>query len=104
MSLVHDEITGAVTFSDTTILGIVKTIVSTELGIEEEEVTLDAKFVEDLGADSLNLVDMVMHLEEVLQEKGFALHINDEEAEHLECAGAVVEYLRKKGFTDHCKG
>jgi len=104
MALVHDEHTEVLVFSDTTVFGIVRAIVAFELGLDEDTVTWEARFAEDLGADSLNLVEMVMCLEEVLQERGFTLRISDEEAEQLDCAGEVVRFLKEKGFTDHYGG
>lgn len=104
MALVHDEHTDSLVFSDTTVFGIVRAIVAFELGLDEDLVTLEAKFAEDLNADSLNLVEMVMSLEEILQERGFTLYITDSEAEQLDCAGEVVRFLKEKGFTDHYGG
>jgi acyl carrier protein len=68
----------------------VKSIVIDQLGVEESQVTREAKFVEDLGADSLDTVELVMALEEE-----FKLEIPDEEAEKIATVGQAVEYIEK---------
>ena len=69
----------------------VKTIVVEQLGINEAEVTADASFVEDLGADSLDVVELVMALEEE-----FDLKITDEEAEQLTTVRDPVIYISEQ--------
>jgi len=66
----------------------VKKIVIDQLGVEESQVTKEAKFVEDLGADSLDTVELVMALEEE-----FKLEIPDEEAEKITTVGQAVDYI-----------
>ena len=66
----------------------VKAIIINELGVDPEKVTNDASFVDDLGADSLDTVELIMQLEEE-----FGLEIPDEEAEKLTSVGAAVEYI-----------
>ena len=68
----------------------VKAIVVEQLGVNEEDVTTEAGFVEDLGADSLDTVELVMALEEE-----FGLEIPDEEAENIKTVGAAVKYLEE---------
>ncbi len=70
----------------------VKEIIVDELGVEESEITLEASFIEDLGADSLDTVELIMKLEEE-----FDIDIEDEDAEKLVTVGKVIEYL--KGIT-----
>jgi acyl carrier protein len=70
----------------------VKDIIVNELGVEPEKVTLEASFVEDLGADSLDTVELVMAFEEE-----FGIEIPDEDAEGLQKVGDAVRYLREKG-------
>jgi acyl carrier protein len=70
------------------ILKKVKKITSEQLGVDESQITVEAKFVDDLGADSLDTVELVMALEEE-----FDLEISDEEAEKLTTVQKVVEYL-----------
>ncbi len=63
-------------------------VIADKLGVEPAKITLEAKFVEDLGADSLDTVELVMQLEDE-----FNLEIPDEEAEKLTTVGSVVEYI-----------
>ncbi len=69
----------------------VKEIIIEKLGVDAEKVTDDASFVEDLGADSLDTVELVMDFEEE-----FDLEIPDEEAEKLTTVGAAIKYLDEK--------
>ena len=71
----------------------VKKIVVEQLGVKEEEVTNSASFVDDLGADSLDTVELIMAFEEE-----FGAEIPDEDAEKLTTVGAVINYLKEKGF------
>ena len=66
----------------------VKKIVIDQLGVEEGQVTKEAKFVEDLGADSLDTVELVMALEEE-----FKLEIPDAEAEKITTVGQAIDYI-----------
>ena len=66
----------------------VKKIVAEQLGVKEEEVVNDASFVEDLGADSLDTVELVMALEEE-----FETEIPDEEAEKITTVQAAIDYV-----------
>ncbi len=66
----------------------VKAIIVNQLGVTADQVTQDAKFIEDLGADSLDTVELVMALEEE-----FGNEIPDEEAEKLQSVGDVVKYI-----------
>ncbi|MGE5575992.1 MAG: acyl carrier protein [Syntrophothermus sp.] len=72
------------------IFGRVREIVVDQLGVDEEEVTMEASFVDDLGADSLDIVELVMALEEE-----FDLEIPDEDAEKITTVGDVVEYIKE---------
>ena len=69
----------------------VKKIIAEQLGVEEEEVTLEAHFVEDLGADSLDTVELVMALEEE-----FESEIPDEDAEKILTVGKALDYIKEK--------
>jgi acyl carrier protein len=72
--------------------GKVKEIIINELGVEAEKVTSEASFVEDLGADSLDTVELVMAFEEE-----FGIEIPDADAEKLQTVGDAVKYLQEKG-------
>ena len=69
----------------------VKEIIVQQLGVDAEKVTAGASFVDDLGADSLDTVELVMAFEEA-----FGLEIPDEEAEKLQTVGDALKYLRSK--------
>ena len=68
----------------------VKDIIVEQLGVNEEQVTPDAKFIDDLGADSLDTVELVMAFEEE-----FDIEVPDEEAEKLTSVGDVINYVEK---------
>ena len=69
----------------------VKEIIAKELGVEREKLTNDASFMEDLGADSLDTVELVMEFE-----KEFNIYIPDEDAEKLRTVGDALTYLKSK--------
>lgn len=69
----------------------VKKIVVEQLGVNEDQVTPEAKFIEDLGADSLDQVELVMALEE-----NFGAEIPDEDAEKLTTVGDAIKYIESK--------
>ncbi len=73
----------------------VKKIVVEQLGVEEAQVTKEASFVDDLGADSLDTVELVMALEEEFSSEEFKFEIPDEEAEKISTVGQAVEYVEK---------
>ena len=68
----------------------VKKIVVEHLGVEEAKVTEDASFIDDLGADSLDTVELVMAFEEE-----FEIEIPDEDAEQLQTVGDAIRYLKE---------
>ncbi|MGE4169452.1 MAG: acyl carrier protein [Candidatus Margulisiibacteriota bacterium] len=68
----------------------VKSVIVEQLGVSEDEVTTEASFTDDLGADSLDTVELVMALEEE-----FGTEIADEDAEKLTTVGKTVEYILK---------
>ena len=68
----------------------VKDIIVEQLGVNADQVTSEAKFIEDLGADSLDTVELVMALEEE-----FGNEIPDEEAEKLQTVGDVIKYIEE---------
>ena len=66
----------------------VKEVIMDKLGADEDKITAEASFVDDLGADSLDTVELIMQLEEE-----FGMEIPDEEAEKLTTVGAAVDYI-----------
>ncbi len=68
----------------------VKSIIVEQLGVDDDEVTLDASFTDDLGADSLDIVELVMAFEEE-----FSIEIPDEEAENIARVREAVDYIEK---------
>jgi acyl carrier protein len=68
----------------------VKDIIVEQLGVKPEQVTPEAKFIEDLGADSLDTVELVMALEEE-----FGIEVPDEQAEKLQSVGDVIKHIEE---------
>ena len=69
----------------------VKDIIVEQLGVNPEQVTPQASFIEDLGADSLDIVELVMAFEEE-----FGVEVPDEDAEKLQTVGDVIKYIEEK--------
>ena len=69
----------------------VKAIVVEQLGVDEAEVTIDSTFIDDLGADSLDIVELIMGIEEE-----FDIEIPDEDAEKLTTVGSAMNYVKNK--------
>ena len=67
----------------------IKPIIVEQLGVEEEEITMESSFIDNLGADSLDIVELVMALEEK-----FDIVIPDEDAEKLRTVGMAVKYIQ----------
>ncbi|GLC32738.1 acyl carrier protein [Clostridium omnivorum] len=67
----------------------VKSIIADQLGLDEEEITMESSFIDDLGADSLDIVELIMALE-----GEFDMEIPDEEAEKINTVGNVVDYIK----------
>ncbi len=76
--------------STSTIYDRLKGIVTEQLGVDEEEITPEASFVDDLNADSLDLVELIMSLEEE-----FGLEISDEDAEKILTVGDAASYIEE---------
>lgn len=66
----------------------VKEVIMDKLGVDEDKINIEASFVDDLGADSLDTVELIMQLEEE-----FGMEIPDEEAEKLTTVGSAVDYI-----------
>lgn len=69
----------------------VKAIIVDKLGVDESEITLESNFTNDLGADSLDTVELIMEFE-----KEFEISIPDEDAENISTVGAAITYLKDK--------
>ena len=78
----------------------VKKIIVEQLGVDEAEVQPNASFVEDLNADSLDLVELVMSMEEEFSKDGKSVQISDEDAEKLVTVQDAVDFLRDAGVED----
>ncbi len=84
-----------------TIFERIKPIVVEQLGVEEENVKLTASFVEDLGADSLDLVELIMSLEETFSTPEKKIEIPDEDAEKIVTIQNTIDYLKDLGVEDN---
>ena len=69
----------------------IKSIIAEQLGVKVDEVTPEASFIDDLGADSLDTVELIMALEEE-----FSIEIPDEDAEKMTTVGDVIKYIQDK--------
>ncbi len=79
------------------VFSVVKGIIVEQLGVDEEKVVPDANFREDLEADSLDLVELIMAFEEYFEEKfGRTVEISDEEAQEITTVGQAVGYIEKR--------
>jgi acyl carrier protein len=73
------------------IIDDVKKIIEDKLGVNAEQITMEASFIDDLGADSLDQVELVMDFEDK-----FEVDIPDEDAEKMRTVGEAIEYLKKR--------
>ena len=78
----------------------VKSLVADRLGVAEDQVTPEASFTEDLNADSLDLVELIMAFEEEFSDDDNALEISDEDAEQIRTVQNAVDFLKGKGAQD----
>jgi len=83
-----------------TVLERVKRIVVNQLGVEESEVKSESSFVDDLNADSLDLVELVMSLEEEFSNEAKKIEIPDEDAEKIKTVQDAVDYIKEHGIED----
>lgn len=83
-----------------TVLERVKKIAVEQLGVDENEVVPTASFVDDLGADSLDLVELVMSLEEEFSTSNLKVEIPDEDAEKIVTVQNAVDYITDLGIKD----
>lgn len=83
-----------------TVLERVIRIVVNQLGVDESEVKPESSFVDDLNADSLDLVELVMTLEEEFSNEGKRIEIPDEDAEKIKTVQDAVDYIKEHGIED----
>ncbi len=82
-----------------TVFEKVRTIIAEQLGVDEDEIKEETSFVEDLNADSLDLVELIMSLEEEFSKAGKTIEISDEDAEKIATVGDAVSYITDQGIT-----
>jgi acyl carrier protein len=78
----------------------VRKIIVEQLGVEEEEVIPTASFVDDLNADSLDLVELIMTMEEEFTTEQRPIEISDEDAERIVTVQDAVDYIKDRGIDD----
>ena len=78
----------------------VRAMIVEQLGVEESAVTPNASFVDDLNADSLDLVELIMSLEEEFSSEGKSLEISDEDAEKIVTVQDAIDFLKDLGVED----
>lgn len=83
-----------------TVFERVRKIIVDQLGVEEDEVTPSASFVDDLNADSLDLVELIMSLEEEFSTEDGPVEISDEDAEKIVTVQDAVDYIKDRGIED----
>ena len=83
-----------------TVLERVQSLVADKLAVELEEVELESSFTEDLNADSLDLVELIMAFEEEFSTDGNQLEISDEQAEQITTVQEALDFLKEQGVED----
>ena len=83
-----------------TVLERLKKIVVEQLGVEEEQVVPKASFVDDLNADSLDLVELIMAMEEEFSKGGKQIRIPDQDAEKIKTVQNAIDYIKDLGIED----
>jgi len=83
-----------------TVFERVRDITADKLSVEPGDITVESSFTEDLDADSLDVVELVMALEEEFGSEDQALEISDEEAEGIRTVQNAIDFLSSKGITD----
>ncbi len=78
----------------------VRKIIAEQLGVDESEITPQTSFVDDLNADSLDLVELIMSLEEEFSKEGKSIEISDEDAEKIVTVQDAVNYVAEQGIAD----
>ena len=83
-----------------TVYDRVKNVVVDRLGVEEGSISMEASFVDDLNADSLDLVELIMAFEEEFSTDALILKISDEDAEQIRTIQNAVDFIKSKGVSD----
>ena len=83
-----------------TVFDRVKNVVVDRLGTDEDSITMEASFVDDLNADSLDLVELIMAFEEEFSTDDAPVKISDEDAEQIRTIRNAVEFIQGKGVSD----
>lgn len=78
----------------------VRKIIAEQLGVDENDITPQTSFVDDLNADSLDLVELIMSLEEEFSKEGKSIEISDEDAEKIVTVQDAVNYIIEQGIAD----
>ena len=78
----------------------VRKIIAEQLGVEESEINLQTSFVDDLNADSLDLVELIMSLEEEFSKEGKSMEVSDEDAEKIGTVQDAVNYIVEHGIAE----
>ena len=84
-----------------TVFDRLKKLVTEQLGVEEEQVVPNASFVDDLNADSLDLVELIMSMEEEFSDSDNKIEIPDEDAEKIVTVQDAIDYLKDNGVEDN---
>jgi len=83
-----------------TVFERVRKIIADQLGVDESEIKPETSFVDDLNADSLDLVELIMSLEEEFSKEGKSVEISDEDAESITTVQDAVTYIAEQGVND----
>ena len=78
----------------------VRSLIVEQLGVDESQVTPNASFADDLNADSLDLVELIMSMEEEFSKDGADIEISDEDAEKIQTVQDAIDYLHDLGIED----
>ena len=83
-----------------TVFERVRKIIGEQLGVDEADIKPETSFVDDLNADSLDLVELIMSLEEEFSKAGKSIEVSDEDAEKIATVQDAVNYIQEHGITD----
>jgi acyl carrier protein len=83
-----------------TVFERVRKIIAEQLGVDEGEIKPETSFVDDLNADSLDLVELIMSLEEEFSKAGKSIEVSDEDAEKIITVQDAVNYIQEHGISD----